>query len=101
MGPLLFTIFINDFFFNRLTYCHLYYFILFSDDTNLFCSHSNPLSLSETINIELSKISQRMRADKLSLNCQKTRYMLLSRSIDSLPSNIFFDNNVSEDRTSY
>ena len=92
LGPLLFIIYINDFCksSDKLS------FILFADDTNLFFSHRNPHTLVETINIELFKISQWIRANKLSLNFSKTKFMLFSKSIDSLPLNIVFDNNILE-----
>ena len=92
LGPLLFIIYINDFCksSDKLS------FILFADDTNLFFSHRNPHTLVETINIELFKISQWIRANKLSLNFLKTKFMLFSKSIDSLPLNIVFDNNILE-----
>ena len=65
-------------------------FILFADDTNLFFSHNDPNYLVNTINIELGKLTQWIRANRLSLNLQKTKYMLFSNSLVSLPGNIIF-----------
>ena len=67
-------------------------FVLFADDTNLFFSHKDPHRLVEIINIEMRNILSWIRANKLSLNIQKTKYMLFSKSINSLPANIIFEN---------
>ena len=66
-------------------------FILFADDTNLFFSHTNPNTLVEIVNSELEKIIQWIRANRLSLNLQNTKYILFSNSIDSLPTDLVFD----------
>ena len=88
LGPLLFITYINDIQMSsdRLS------FILFADDSNLFFSHSNPNHLLNTINTELIQVSDWIKANKLSLNVQKTNYMIYSNTISSLPGNIIFDN---------
>ena len=86
LGPLLF-IYINDF----CKSSDVLSFILFADDSNLFYSHRNPNSLVNVVNSELDKVTQWIKANKLSLNLQKTKYMLFSNSIDTLPKNIIFD----------
>ena len=87
LGPLLFIIYINDF----CKSSDILSFILFADDSNLFYSHSNPHTLVNVVNSELEKVTQWIRANKLSLNLLKTKYMLFSNSIDALPVNIVFD----------
>ena len=87
LGPLLFIIYINDFYRSS----DIASFILFADDTNLFFSHSNPNTLVEIVNSELQKTIQWIRANRLSLNLQKTKYILFSNSIDSLPTDLVFD----------
>ena len=77
LGPLLFIIYINDFYRSS----DIASFILFADDTNLFFSHSNPNTLVEIVNSELEKIIQWIRSNRLSLNLQKTKYILFSNSI--------------------
>ena len=67
-------------------------FISFADDTNLFFSHNNPNTLVDRINIDLLNILQWIRANRLLLNLLKTNYMLFSNSLDSLPTDIVFDN---------
>ena len=92
LGPLLFILYINDF--SRSS--DVLSFVLFADDTNLFFSHDNPHTLAETINVELVKVLKWIRANKLSLNLQKTKYMLFSKSIHSLPIDIAFEDFVLE-----
>ena len=45
----------------------------------------------QIINTELNKLAQWIRANKLSLNLQKTKYMIFSNTIETLPSDIIFD----------
>ena len=87
LGPLLFIVYINDF----CRSSDILSFILFADDSNLFFSHDNPHTLVNTINSELKKITQWIRANKLSLNLQKTKYMLFSNTLETLPTDIIFD----------
>ena len=47
---------------------------MFADDTNLFFSHSNIETLFSTVNIELRKLTEWFKANKLSLNSDKTKY---------------------------
>ena len=88
LGPLLFIIYINDF----CNSSNLLSFVLFADDSNLFFSHKNPNTLVRTINTELKKVTQWIRANKLSLNLQKTKYMIFSNTIENLNSDIILDN---------
>ena len=43
-------------------------FILFADDTNIFFSHKDVNTLSTTLNLEMTKLSDWCRANKLSFN---------------------------------
>ena len=87
LGPLLFIVYINDF--SRSS--DILSFILFADDSNVFFSHKNPDCLIETVNSELKKVTQWIRANKLSLNIQKTKYMLFSNTLNTLPTDVIFD----------
>ena len=51
-------------------------FILFADDTNLFLSHQDTYTLYNTMNQELKKISTWLSTNKLSLNVNKTHFMI-------------------------
>ena len=89
LGPLLFIIYMND----LNTVSDIFKTILFADDTSLnsiLSIFSNPhdIALSVNINSELDKINDWMRANKLSLNISKTKYMLFrysQRSASTLP----------------
>ena len=87
LGPLLFIIYINDFHKSS----SILSFILFADDSNLFYSHRDPATLLSTINSELNRVTDWIKANKLSLNLKKTYYMLFSNTLTTLPANILFD----------
>ena len=55
---------------------------LFQDDTNLFWSDSEIRAVFETGNQELGQISYWFLANKLSLNLEKTKYMLFYKLTD-------------------
>ena len=51
-------------------------FQLFADDTNLFLDNTNILNLETNLNVELDKVSQWLFANKLSLNIEKTSFVV-------------------------
>ena len=69
LGPLFFILYINDII-NASTILKL---ILFADDTSIFFSHKDIDYLSTILNSELAKISDWLKANKLSLNLKKTK----------------------------
>ena len=72
LGPLLFLIYMND-----IGKCsEILSIILFADDTNLFFSHKNVDTVHETMNCELRKIATWPSANKLSLNINKTHFII-------------------------
>jgi hypothetical protein len=71
LGPLLFLIYINDIVHSS----KLFKFTLFADDTSLYYSCKKPTNLEQTINIELSKISDWLSANRLSLNVGKSKLL--------------------------
>jgi hypothetical protein len=81
LGPLLFIIYINDLY--RAS--DIFNSIIFADDTTLeselnkFGSETRPEELNLNINLEISKISDWLRANKLSLNIAKTKYVIFER----------------------
>ena len=74
LGPLLFLIYIND----LPSVSTLFMPILFADDTSLFCTGQNPDDLVQKINIEMEKIYSWVKANKVSLNVDKTNFMLFT-----------------------
>ena len=91
---------------NDIHFCSkILQFILFADDTTIFLSGKNIKTLFCNINEELLKISDWFHANKLSLNTDKTKYILFhkSGSVDILPlrlPKITLDGNVIERETS-
>ena len=72
LGPLLFLLYIND-----VPKCsNILEFHLFADDTNLFLNSPNILNLETNLNVELEKVSQWLYTNKLSLNVEKTSFVV-------------------------
>ena len=71
MGPHYFNTHINDLVYNNEFECYL-----FADDTNFLKSENNINDLEKTANIEFSKAQKFMEANELSLNLEKTQFML-------------------------
>ena len=78
LGPLLFLIYINDIHYVS----DFFYIILYADDKTLFNSLSgyNCPQDSNIINNELNKVYDWLTVNKLSLNTQKTRFMIFHTS---------------------
>ena len=72
LAPMLFLLYIND-----LTNVSSFFMpILFSDDTNIFCTGIDLKNMIRQVNEELAKIYAWVNANKLSLNSDKTNFML-------------------------
>ena len=71
LGPLLFLLFIND-----LPNATDFFTLLFADDTTFQLSGVEIELLFTTANTELQKASQWFKANKLTLNVKKTKFML-------------------------
>ena len=72
LGPLLFIIYIND----LSSVSEILTAILFADDTTLIDSHKNLNTLVTRFNEELIHIVQWLNANRLSLNIDKTNFMI-------------------------
>ena len=73
-------------------------FRIFADDTNIFTSSSNLKQLETTVNEELKKVKHWCHINKLSLNLEKTNYMIIKSPRKKEITNIFLRNN---DGTNY
>ena len=51
---------------------------LFADDANLTLSHSNVSTLQQNINDELVNVSNWFKVNKLSINFNKTEFMVVT-----------------------
>ena len=76
LGPLLFLIYINDMnrAFSHSTVHH------FADDTNLLYSDKNLNNLKKIMNNELKLLFEWLCANRLSLNCDKTEFIIFRPS---------------------
>lgn len=80
LGPLLFILYINDI----CSVSNILKFVLFADDTNVFCSGENLQQLLEVTTTEISKLKLWFDVNKLSLNLSKTKLMLFgNRKVDT------------------
>ena len=75
LGPLLFIIYIND-----LPSASLFLMVLFADDTVLVLEGNDIHDLIWSANIEFRKICTYFRTNLLSLNLDKTKYIIISYS---------------------
>ena len=72
LGPLLFLLYINDFHYSS----DIFDFHLFADDSNLFVSDNSLLNLEIIINQQLVNINTWLCGNKLSLNIDKTNFVI-------------------------
>jgi len=75
LGPLLFLIYINDLP-NALSHCKP---VNFADDTNLFASSTNLTELETKVNSDLIILNEWFKANKLSVNANKTYFIIFHR----------------------
>ena len=72
LGPFLFSICIND-----LPLCSkIFEMIMYADDTTLYCDIHGVPNIQHLLNAKLSKISDWLAANKLSLNVSKTKLII-------------------------
>ena len=81
LGPLAVSIYIND----LCIVCKSIEPVLFVDDTNVFSSDSNVISLQDGFNNVLAIIAEWLKVNKLSLNIKKTRFICFSARNRSSP----------------
>ena len=71
LGPLLFLIYIND----LPKVSHVFRMLMYADDTTLYCNLDDSTS-DILLNNELTKITDWLSSNKLSLNVKKTKFMV-------------------------
>jgi hypothetical protein len=84
LGPLLFLIYINDI----CNTSKLLNFIIFADDTNVFIADKSFSNLINIANRELESVSLWFKVNKLSLNLDKTNFILFRSHRKSSPGEI-------------
>ena len=77
LGPLLFSIFIND----LIHVTEKIKFIMYADDTTIYFNLEDfdPATIERDINSELEKINVWLKLNKLSLNVKKTKSVIFNR----------------------
>ena len=90
LGPLLFLLYINDLcnISNKLNS------ILFADDTNFILSDNNLDTLINSLNNELHQLSIWFKINKLSLNVNKTHYMIFGLNKSDTNNHVYIDNQI-------
>ena len=91
LGPLLFLLYINDF------HCswELFDFHLFADDANLFYENKSLQILQNRINSELINVHTWLSANKLSLNIEKSNFIIFhppQKRLQDSSFNLFLNN---------
>ena len=71
LGPILFLLYIND----LCNASKVLKFILFADDTNIFCTGKDRKEVEHLLNSELCNQNQWFEVNKLILNLTKTKYI--------------------------
>ena len=72
LGPLLFLLYIND----LPNISKVLNFYLFADDTNIYYESNSLNELEKTVNKELSKLYLWLNVNRLSLNIDKTKFII-------------------------
>ena len=72
LGPLLYLIYVND-----IGNCTEEHLLSFADDTTLILSSSDEISLFHKANLEMDNLYDWFCANRLSLNPQKTKYIII------------------------
>ena len=93
LGPLLFIISMNDI----CNVSDLMFAIMYADDTCFLMYGTDLHKLIKQLNVELDFLCTWFKSNKLSLNTQKTFYMIFHRarlkSIDGMNNDVIMDNN--------
>ena len=81
LGPLLFLLYINDFY----KCSNFFKFIHFANDSTVYASGDNLEELAALSIRELVNVDHWLRANKLSLNISKSKFMIFSNKILAAP----------------
>ena len=74
LGPVLLLLYINDI----CNVCNIFNFVLFADDTTILSTHRDTKLLYKQVNNELDELQNWLRLNKLSINVNKTNYIIFS-----------------------
>jgi hypothetical protein len=91
LGPILFLCYINDFWLVTTLFS-----VLFADDTTCLGKGKNLSDLTNYVNLELQKISNWFRANKMAVNANKTKFIVFrtrGKPINPLDCILYFNEN--------
>ena len=91
LGPLLFLCYIND-----LWRATSLLSVLFADDTACLAKHRNMIELRDFVNLELKKIANWFRSNKMAVNTSKTKFIIFRtrcKEINNADCGIVFNGN--------
>jgi hypothetical protein len=91
LGPILFLCYINDFYAATTLFS-----VLFADDTTGLGKGKNLKDLTSYVNIELQKIANWFRSNKMAINAAKTKFIVFrtrGKRVDPADCNLVFNNN--------
>ena len=89
LGPLLFLLYVND-----LPNVSLFDVRLFADDACLLLSNKDSVMLQKICDNELIKIHNWMKINKLSINFEKTNFMIFSKKRKKVKFNLDIEGNI-------
>ena len=92
MGPLFFILYINDLY----RVCSELTFVLFADDTNVFIKGRNLKETIGRLNEKLVLVNEWFNINELSLNVQKTHYMIFSNCTNRSHDDVIINGRVLE-----
>lgn len=84
LGPLLFLVYVND----LMNLSDVIIPIMYADDTNLFISGPDLSNLISSSNAELVKFIKWTNANRLTVNVEKTNYMIFRKKRTKLPQSL-------------
>ena len=91
IGPILFLLYINDI----VNASKVLKFILYADDTTLYLNNASLQEMIHVFNVELDHILEWTKANRISLNFNKTKYMIISsRKVNNSDFLIIDGNNI-------
>lgn len=88
LGPLLFLLYINDLP-TAVTSSSIH---LFADDTTIYFSHSDPEIIQRSLQHDIDKVNNWFKANKLTINTNKTKSMLINHNHNPLSINLSINN---------
>ena len=90
LGPLLFILYIND----MVNASSKLEFILYADDSVIYMTGLNIESMANEMNKQLQNIYKYLVANKLTLNYNKSEFILFSKSLNNINPVIKINNNI-------